>query len=205
VNIATFDPAEAFVWYAMMQVRNCYEGLLQYDLRDFSIKPLLAESWEVDENEGTFKLRKGVKFHDGTEFDAEAVKFNCKRVMAANKNPAACLKDIKDVKVLDKYTVRFETTRNWAFLLDTFASSTIFLIVSPTAVKEHATEDDPWAFKWFHDHTSGTGPYILKEWISNQHTNMVRFAGYWKGWSGIRIPPARPSKLALLSVCGGSF
>ena len=46
------------------------------------------------------------------EFDAEAVKFNWERIKAANKNPAVWMKDVKDIKILDKYTVRFDTTKN---------------------------------------------------------------------------------------------
>lgn len=205
VNVATMDPAEAFVWYEMLHVRNCYEGLLNYDLRDFSIKPSLAESWKVDENGGTFNLRKGVKFHDGSEFDAAAVRFNWERIMAANKNPAHWLKDVKDIKIVDKYTVRIETTKNWAFLLDALAAQQVFLMASPAAVKKHATAEDPWAFKWFHNNTCGTGPYMLKEWIANQHINMVRFEDYWQGWEGkhfsgmlVRVVPERSAQLMMI-------
>ncbi len=72
-DIQTLDPHEAFVWYSCTATRNSHNGLLEYDLRDYSIKPALAETYTIDENGGTFKLRKGVKFHDGTEFNAEAV------------------------------------------------------------------------------------------------------------------------------------
>jgi len=204
-NIATLNPAEAFVWYEMLHVRNCYEGLLEYNLKDFSYKPLLAESWTIDDNGGTFKLRKGVKFHDGTEFDAEAVIFNWKRIMAANKNPASWLKNVKDMKTVDKYTVRIDTTKNWAFLLDTLASQQIFLMASPAAVTKNATKEDPWATKWFHNHTVGTGPYTLKEWIPNQHIDLTRFKDYWKGWEGkhfsgmlVRVVPERSAQLMLI-------
>jgi ABC-type transport system substrate-binding protein len=79
-DIVTLDPHEAFVWYSCTITRNSHEGLLQYDIKDFSIKPALAESYTIDENGGTFKLRRGVKFHDGTEFKADAVKFNLERL-----------------------------------------------------------------------------------------------------------------------------
>jgi len=183
-DISTLDPAEAIIWYESMIVRSTHESLLKYNLKDYSFEPLLAESWERHEDGGTFHLRKGVKFHDGTEFNAEAVKFNWQRHMAINKAPATWLKDIKDVKVIDNYTVRIITEKNWAFLLDVLASHCVFLITSPTYVKNHATQEDPWAAKWLHSHTCGTGPYITKEWVPNQHVTMVRNKDYWKGWSG---------------------
>lgn len=183
-EIRTMDPAEAFVVYSCQVVRAAYEGLLKYNLKDLSLEPLLAESWEIDENGGTFHLRKGVKFHDGTDFNAEAVRFNWQRIMAINKGPATWVKDIKDVKVIDSHTVRIETQKNWAFLLDVLASHRCFLVASPTAVKKHATKEDPWATKWFHGHTCGTGPYMSKEWVPNQYVTMVRFKDYWRGWSG---------------------
>jgi len=183
-DIVTMDPAEAFVKYSCNVARNTNEGLLQYNIKDFSIEPLLAESWELDEDGGTFRLRKGVRFHDGTPFNAEAVRFNWKRIMALNKGPATWLKDVKDIEVIDDHTARIVTKKNWAFLLDVLASHRVFLMVSPTAVKKHATSDDPWATKWFHDHTAGTGPYIAKEWVPNQYITLVRNEDYWKGWSG---------------------
>ena len=183
-EINTMDPAEAFVCYSCQVTRNAYEGLLQYNLKDFSLEPLLAESWEIDEDGGTFHLRKGVRFHDGTEFNAEAVRFNWKRVMAINKGPATWLKDITDVRAIDDHTVRIDTKKNWAFLLDALASERVFLMTSPTAVKKNATDDDPSATKWFHDHTCGTGPYMATEWVPNQYITMVRNDDYWKGWAG---------------------
>jgi peptide/nickel transport system substrate-binding protein len=183
-DIITLDPHEAFVWYSCTATRNSHDGLLEYDIRDYSIKPALAESYTIDENGGTFKLRKGVKFHDGTEFNAEAVKFNLERVKAINKGPATWIKDIKEAKVIDTYTVRLETTKNWAFFLDVLAAPWCFMITSPAAIKKNATQDDPWAAKWAHDNTCGTGAYMVKEWVPNQYIKMMRFPDYWKGWEG---------------------
>jgi len=86
--------------------------------------------------------------------------------------------------VVDDYTVRIETTKNWAFLTDVLATHRILVMASPTAVSKHATKEDPWAVKWFHDHTCGTGPYMAVEWVPNQYVKMVRNKDYWKGWSG---------------------
>ncbi|MHA1331182.1 MAG: ABC transporter substrate-binding protein, partial [Candidatus Hodarchaeales archaeon] len=185
-DIITMDPAEAFVWYSCTIARNCYEGLCEYDLRDYSIKPLLAESWEVSEDntEWTFYLRKGVKFYDGTEFNAEAVKFNFERIKGVGKGPSTWIKDIKDVQVIDEYTVKFITEGPWAFLLDALAAHRVFLIASPTYVKEHATDEDPWAIEWMHSHTCGTGPYNVVEWVPEQYITLERNENYWKGWKG---------------------
>jgi len=183
-DINTMDPAEAFVWYSTTIARNTYEGLLQYNLKDFSVEPLLAESWKVHDDGATLHLRKGVKFQDGTTFDAHAVRYNWQRIMGINKGPATWLKEIKDIKVIDKYTLRIVTKPKWAFLLDVLAAPWCFLMASPTEVKKHITADDPWANKWFHTHTCGTGPYIAKEWVPNQYITMIRNKDYWKGWAG---------------------
>ena len=185
-DILTMDPAEAFVWYSSTVARNCYEGLCEYDLRDYSIKPVLAESWDVskDGTEWTFYLRKGVKFYDGTDFNAEAVKFNFERINAINKGPSTWLKDIKDIQVVTDYTVKLITDEPWAFLLDALGSHRIFLMASPTYVKEHATDEDPWAAEWMHSHTCGTGPYNAVEWVPEQYIKLERNENYWRGWKG---------------------
>jgi len=185
-DIVTMDPAEAFVWYSCTIARNCYEGLCEYDIKDYSIKPLLAKSWDVSEDgtEWTFHLREGVKFQDGTDFNAEAVKFNFERINAIKKGPSTWIEKIKDVQVIDEHTVKIITDGVWAFLLDALASHRVFLIASPTYVEEHATDEDPWATEWMHGHTCGTGPYKAVEWVPEQYIKLQRNENYWKGWKG---------------------
>ena len=90
--------------------RAVYEGLFTFD-KDMNPVPLLAEGYErsADGLTYTVRLKKGVQFHDGTEFDAEAVKLNFDRVLRPNSGLTrrAIYTFIDTVKVVDKYTVQF--------------------------------------------------------------------------------------------------
>ncbi len=165
---------------------NVYEPLLKYNLEDFSVKPCLATSWEISRDGKTaiFHLRKGVKFQDGTDFNATAVKFNYERTMALGFSPSVLLKAIKSIEIIDEYTVKFTSGKPFAFWEDNLASVKGLVMESPSYVKAHATSNDPWAEKWMHEHTCGTGPYIVKSWVHGQYVDMVKFKDYWGGWTG---------------------
>ena len=82
--------------------------------------------------------------------------------------------------MVDDYTVRINLLKPFPlFLVD--ASNSGYGVVSPKYIKEHATEDDPWAFKWMNDHMSGTGPYRLTEWERGQKITYERNKDYWGG------------------------
>ena len=85
-ELQTLDPAQAVTISDFRILINIYDGLLHYKDGSLEVEPGLAESWDVspDGKTYTFTLRKGVKFHDGTEFNADAVKFNFDRVLDAN-------------------------------------------------------------------------------------------------------------------------
>ncbi len=89
-------------------IDNVYEGLIGTERDTVKIVPRLAEKWTVsaDGKSLTFTLRKNVKFHDGTTFDADAVKFSIERVKTINKGPAVFIRGITGVDVVDKSTVR---------------------------------------------------------------------------------------------------
>ncbi len=165
---------------------SVYESLLKYNLETFAVEPSLATSWEIspDARSCVFHLREGVKFHDGTEFNAEAVKFSYERVMGLGLGPSVLLEPVSEVEVLDDYTIKFVTEQPFAFWEDNFASYKGLVAMSPTYVKAHASTDDPWAKVWMHDHTCGTGPYMVSEWRHDEQIEIVRFEGYWRGWTG---------------------
>ena len=95
-----------------------------------TFEPSLAESWELapDKSSYTFKLRKGVKFHDGTDFNAQAVKWNLDK-WVKSKRPR--LDKVTSIDVVDDYTVRFNLSGWDSVTLFDFAKDTF--IVSPTA------------------------------------------------------------------------
>lgn len=183
-DLRTLDPQKMHDWQEGIIGWNIYEGLLEYDVRDYSIQPRLAVSWEVAEDGKSivFHLRTGVRFHDGTPFNAEAVAFSMERLLALGQTPATYLREVDGWEVLDEFTIRFYKDEPWAFWEDAFASNKGLKIVSPTFVKAHATTDDPWAEEWLTDHACGTGPYILVERVPGQYTKARWNPDYWGGW-----------------------
>ncbi len=138
------------------------------------IVPKLAEKWEVsaDATEFTLKLRKGIKFHDGEPFNAEAVKVNFDRRL----DPKAATKfgflvaQIASVTIIDEYTVKIKTKAPFAPMLSNLTHSTNG-IISPVALK--ASWDKPVT------KPVGTGPFMLKEWIPGNKLVMARNDAYW--------------------------
>ena len=125
---------------------NLYDGLVRYKDGSLEVEPALATSWKISDDGTvyTFYLRKGVKFHDDTPFNAQAVKFNFDR-MLVDSHPqhdtgpfplAFFFQSIVQTRVIDDYTVQFKLDKPYAPLLSNLAYPT-GLIVSPTAVKKH--------------------------------------------------------------------
>lgn len=172
---------------------NVYDGLVRYQDGKLEVEPGLAESWEISDDglTYTFKLRQGVKFHDGSDFNAEAVKFNFDR-MLDKEHPfhhtgpfplSFFFSAIKETEVVDADTVRFHLNEPYAPFLSNLAYPT-GLIVSPAAVKKHDKE--------FGRHPSGTGPFTFAEWESNSKVVLTRNDDYWDGAPKIKTVVFRP-------------
>jgi peptide/nickel transport system substrate-binding protein len=148
-----------------------YNGLTDIDARG-SLVPSIAESWEPNKEltAWTFRLRKGVLFHNGRELDAEAVKLNLMRI----KDPAigheflrGALETIDSVDVLDKYTVRL--------------NASMPAVSVPSNVMRYPTVlQAPDAFESASDHPIGTGPFKFVSWTRRNETRLVRFENYWE-------------------------
>ncbi len=163
-------------------IYHMYEGLVKYIDDDLNVGPSLATDWYSDE-EGkvwTFELREGVKFHDGSDFNADAVVFTFERILQED-HPYAGMGDwsyldyllgdvIAEVNAIDDYTVEF-------VLNDVFAPFMTYMglysqfIISPTSAQENKDE--------FYRNPVGTGPYMMEEWRSDEYTSMVLFDDYW--------------------------
>jgi len=150
--------------------------------------PGLAESWApVNETTWEFKLRKGVKFHDGSPFTAEDVKFTIERIPNVPNSPssmAGAVGQVKEVEVVDAYTVRIHTEKPAPLTPRNFAS---FVIVSKKATEGKGTEDFNSGAA-----TIGTGPYKLVEWARGDKVVYERNEDYWgvkPEWSKITVRP----------------
>ncbi len=186
---ASMDPAIVYDGAGALVMRAAYEGLVRMkgeSTTDF--EGVLATSWTSNANKTvwTFHLRHGVLFHDGTPFNAGAVKFLVTRTMAVNQAPAFILGQFMtpaSVKVLDPYTVRFDLKAPAPRLLYAMASQWGNWIISPTAIMKHTVHNDH-GTAWLATHEAVTGPYMFSEVVPNQSVTMVKFPQYWRGWSG---------------------
>src|SRR5215813_9311770 len=155
--------------------RMMHENLIRFNAK-MQLEPGLAESWTSSKDglTWTFKLRKGIKFHDGTLFDASAVKYFFDRVLGDEKPFKASLYTpvVRSAEVVDPATVRVILKQPFAAFLFTIAHSAGG-IVSPAAHQ-----------KWGKDltlHPSGTGPFKFVEWVKGDHVTMAKNDGYWGG------------------------
>ncbi|HEX3031048.1 MAG TPA: ABC transporter substrate-binding protein, partial [Bacillota bacterium] len=178
------DPINVTDGESLYVTQQIFDTLLEYEDDSTEVKPSLATEWEnsKDGKEWTLKLKQGVKFHDGTPFNAEAVKFNFDR-WRDEKNPyhkgdfayyptmfGGFPGIIKDVVVVDEYTVKFVLTTPQAPFLANLAMAT-FGISSPEAIKKYG--DD------YFKNPVGTGPFKFVKWEKDQQIVVAKNADYW--------------------------
>jgi peptide/nickel transport system substrate-binding protein len=179
-----------------------YEGLTTWDLSSADkasvVIPGLATEWSIDPNDKTkwvFKLRSGVKFHDGSEFNADAVVWNVEKVLkqdAAHFDPsqvgvtASRMPTLRSARAIDKTTVELTTAAPDALLP---INLTNLFMASPAHWKKFAdavptTVTDPkerakQAWDAFARNASGTGPWKMDKFVPRERLELVKNAGYW--------------------------
>ncbi|MEO1988340.1 MAG: ABC transporter substrate-binding protein [Martelella sp.] len=189
----SLDPATDTAVNDFRILVNMYDGLVRYKDGTLEVEPALATDWDISEDGKTytFKLREGVKFHDGSDFNAEAVKFNFDRMLNEDNEyydtgpfPLAFFfSSIDTVEVVDDMTVKFTLTEPYAPFLSNLAYPT-GLIVSPAAVKEYGKD--------FGRHPSGTGAFKFEEWDPNAKVVVSKNADYWDGAPPLEAVVFRP-------------
>src|SRR6266478_9788132 len=161
----TLDPHASPSAVTYQVIASVAENLL-YRGPDGKLVPWLAESWSSskDGRSVTFKLRRDVKFHDGTPFNADAVKFNFDRIVDPKFKPGSSRAQIAGYagsKVLDEFTVQVSFETPYAPFL-TYAAAGTLSLVSPKAVRESGDQ--------VHTRPVGTGPFMIKDYVAKDHT-----------------------------------
>jgi ABC-type transport system substrate-binding protein len=169
--IQDVDPSMGNIGFPPKQVSSStghywWDGLLR-DEFDGTMAPALATSWDIDTaaQSVTFHLRKGVKFSDGTDFNAQAVKWMYDLDIAAKKVALW-----KSVDLIDDYTVKVNLNKWTNVVLRTFESN---VIVSPTAYQKNGEE-------WMRKNPVGTGPFKLVKYVQDTSLIMERNPDYWE-------------------------
>lgn len=187
-TFTTMDPYDANDTLSQAAVKSFYQGLFGFD-RNMKMVPVLAESYQASKDGlvYTVKLKKGIKFHDGTDFNADAVKVTFDRVTnPENKLKRYVLyKNIARTEVVDASTVRFTLHEPFSPFINSLAHPS-GVIISPAALKEHGS-------KGIGQHPVGTGPFKFVEWKPSDYLKVARWDGYWrKGYPKVDTITWRP-------------
>src|SRR6266567_1677145 len=189
-------------WTTNNMLEHIYDRLLDRDPKTFKPVPMLATSYKiVNDTTWEFKLRKGVKFHNGEPFTAQSVKATIEYALdPATKShyaAAAYWSLVKEVQVVDDFTVRFVTKQPWPNLVDS-AASTNSLMMPAKALKELGPQK-------LAEKPIGTGPFRFVEWKRDERLVLERNPDYWQGPADISrvtfrfIPEFSARMAALLS------
>ncbi|RDL25330.1 glutathione ABC transporter substrate-binding protein GsiB [Serratia fonticola] len=173
-NFTTLDPYDANDTLSQAVAKSFYQGLFGFD-KDMKLVNVLADSYDVSKDGLTYtiKLQPGVKFHDGSAFNAEAVKVNLDRA----SNPDNRLKRYNLFKMIDKTevvdptTVKIVLKAPFSAFINNLAHPAAAMI-SPAALKQYGKE--------IGFHPVGTGPYQFETWNQTDYVKVKKFDGYWK-------------------------
>ena len=196
----TLDPQNQSDTNTGNVVHNIFSAPLRRD-KDMSIKPSLATDYKrLSDTEWELKLLKGVKFHNGEEFNADAVKFSLERLLdPKSKLPqSSYFTNIKKCEVVDPLTVRFTTDGPDPIFL---ARMTNLLIIPPKYFTEKGVE-------YFAKNPVGTGPYKFVEWQKDDHITLAADPNFYLGKPAIskvifRAVPEMATRIA--GLAGGQI
>ncbi|MCU6792021.1 glutathione ABC transporter substrate-binding protein [Paenibacillus sp. WQ 127069] len=202
-NFITLDPHNSSDTHSITGARTMYEGLMGFD-ENMNVVPVLAASHKISEDGlvYTFTLQEKIKFHDGTDFNAEAVKINLDRLRDEKNNLRLrkSFSKVTNVTAPDAKTVVITLSEPYNALLNKMAMA---LMISPKALAEQGAN--------ISKNPVGTGPYKFKEWVQGDRLTVVKNPDYWQ--QGIpkvdsitfKPVPENGSRIAMLKTGEADF
>jgi glutathione transport system substrate-binding protein len=173
-NFTTLDPYDANDTLSQAVAKSFYQGLFGLD-KDMKVQNVLAESYSVspDGLVYTIKLRSGIKFQDGSDFNAEAVKVNLDRASSPQSHlkRSGLYRNIASTEAVDPTTVKITLKEPFSAFINTLAHPATAMI-SPAALKQYGKD--------IGFHPVGTGPYQLETWNQTDYVKVKKFPGYWQ-------------------------
>jgi peptide/nickel transport system substrate-binding protein len=167
----TLDPQRSIDTMSNKSLDLIYDSLFEYD-ENLNVHPVLVESWErPDQYHSIFRLKKGIKFHNGDELKAEDVKFTLERA-AVSPQVMFQYNPIAEVIVIDDYTVNVVTKTPYGALIQALAGIQSGIVNKKTVEKYG---DD------YINHPIGTGQYKFKEWLPGNRIVFEGFDEYFRG------------------------
>ena len=179
----TMDPHAAFDVGRVAVRLNIYDGLMRWQKNPAKLEPWLAESHTIspDGLKYTFKMRKGVKFHDGSEVKASDVVYSMERILVLGKGAAALFKTMigpGNSKAIDDHTVEFALLKPSAIFLATVPE---IHVVNERLVKKNEVNNDR-GEAWLSKNDAGSGAYKITQFDPAVGFVAERFPGHFKGW-----------------------
>jgi peptide/nickel transport system substrate-binding protein len=179
-DILTLDPHSQNHATTNAIMGHAYEGLTRYSAK-YEVEPALATSWEfISPTQVRFKLRQGVKFHDGSPFTADDVIFSFGRIKQPQGTMQIYVTGIQDIKKVDDHTVDFILAAPNPILLRNIID---FRIMSKawseknntTNTQDYKAKEENYASR----HTNGTGPYVITGWTPDERVTMTINKSWW--------------------------
>jgi len=185
VELTSLDPAKHHTTAEMNYDNAVFDKLYLFDVQGNPVPRLAVSHKIVDDTTWEFKLRKGVKFHNGDPFTAADVKFTVERYLDPKTRApyAAFFRIIKEVKVIDDHTVHVVTEKPDPVLPNRFSFN---LFVFPSKYVKEKGDDH------FMRNPMGCGPFKFVEWVKNDRLVMEAYEGYWAGAPQIKTLVIRP-------------
>lgn len=196
-DASTFDPHFCTDSATEIFNKNIFNNLVRFN-EEMEIEPDLAKEWSVSEDQltWTFKLEEGVKFHDGTDFNAEAVKTSFERVLdeSLGSPRRSVLAAITKIEAVDEYTVNISTDVPCGALLQQLCHP-VAAVISPKSLEDYGED--------ISTHPVGTGAFKFVEWKTGEELVLERNTDYFKGAPAVekvyfRVVPEDATRALLL-------